>query len=270
MSFVKSYGTIDANERRLRTVLTQIGRPNHHFSAFYEDNSILIQFIVEEFIHSYQLTFQIKTLIQERFDSTERLNSLSLSLIQILGQLIGCLHHQERSSLSRWTRGSLTKFKEYCEQFSRNSSHQNKQHINLYMAAHQAWLIATYNLELINSLYTNPSIPDSKSILFLLSLKRALQNFQMRFNQISRYIPRILNEFWNNENVIYCLLRKKDLLAEIYGYDFLYKRFKWLKKTSDAIELLISRYQARGFEALLPSIQHLFESEEKDQIYEAR
>jgi hypothetical protein len=246
-------------------VLTKIGIPNHHFSAFYEDNSILIQFIVEEFIHSYQLTCQIKALIQERLDSTETLGSYSLSLIQILGQLVGCLHHQERSSLSRWTRGSLTKFKEYCEQFSRNSSHQNKQHVNLHMAAHQAWLMATYNLELLNSLYTNPYIPDSKSILFLLPLKRSLQNLQMRFNQISRYIPRVLNEFWNDENVIYCLLRRKDLLVEIYGQDFMYKRLKWPRKTSEMIGLLVSRYQARGFEALLPSIQRLLESSEENE-----
>jgi hypothetical protein len=33
--------------------------------------------------------------------------------------------------------------------------------------------------------------------------------------------------------------------------------------------LLINRYQARGFEALLPSIQHLFESEEIEPTYEA-
>lgn len=250
-------------------MLTQIGRPNHHFSAFYEDNSILIQFIIEEFIHSHQLSLQIKTLIQNQLDSTETLNSFSVSLIQILEQLVGGLYHQERSSLSRWTRGSLTKFKEYCEQFSRNSSYQNKQYMNLHMAAHQAWLMATYNLELLNSLYKNPYTPNSKSILFLVPLKRALQNLQMRFNQINRYIPRILNEFWNNENVIYCLLRKKEFLIEIYGYEFLHKRFKWPKKTSDLLELLIKRYQERGFETLLPAIQHLFEALEKERMYEA-
>lgn len=243
--------------------------PNPHFNAFYEDNSILIQFIVEEFIHSHQLTSQIKTLIQERLDSKETLNSLSLFLIQILRQLIGSLHDQEHSSLSRWTSGSLTKFKEYCEQFSRNSSHQNKQHLNLHMAAHQAWLMATSNLEILSSLHTKSYIQDTKSILFLHPLKRSLQNLQMRFNQISRTIPRILNEFLNNENVIYCLLRKRGLLAEIYGYDLLSKHLKWPKRTSDLIELLMSHYQARGFEALLPSIQHFFESEQKDQSYEA-
>jgi len=81
----------------------------------------------------------------------------------------------------------------------------------------------------------------------------------MRFNQMGRTIPRILNEYWNNENVIYCLLRKKDVLEEIYGSDF-YKRLKWPKKTSDLIELLLNRYQARGFEALLPLIHHLLVS----------
>jgi hypothetical protein len=250
-------------------VLTQIRGPDQHFSAFYEDNSILIQFVVEEFIQSYQLTSQIKTLIQERLDSTETLTPFSLSLIQILDQLVGCLHQQERSSLSRWTRGSLTKLKEYCEQFSHNSSHQNKQHVNLHMAVHQAWITALHNLQLLNSLYTNPYIPNSGAILCLLPLKRAFHSLQMRFNQISRYIPRILSDYRGNENVIFCLLRRKNLLTEIYGSDFLYKRFKWSIKTPEMSELLIKRYQARGFEALLPTIQHLFESEFKDNLYEA-
>ena len=54
-------------------MLTQIQGPNHHFNAFYEDNSILIQFIVEEFIQSHQLIFRMKALIQEHLDSVETL-----------------------------------------------------------------------------------------------------------------------------------------------------------------------------------------------------
>lgn len=240
---------------------TQIREPNHHFSAFYEDNAILIQFIVEEFIRSHQLALKIKSLIQEYLDSPQALNSLSLPLIQILNQLVGCLSQKERASFSRWTKGPLTKFKEYCEQFSRNSFHQNKQHVNLHMAAHQAWQMALYNLELLNSLYVNSSISISESLLFLLPLKRAFHHLQVRLHQISRYISHAMGAYWNNENVIVCLLRRKDLLTEIYGSDFLYKRFKWPMKAAELIELIINRYQSRGFGPLLPTIQHLFEPE---------
>ncbi len=241
-------------------MFTQIRRPDHHFSAFYEDNSLLIQFILEEFVQSYQLTSQMKILIQESLKSKEGLNSLASSLIQILGQLVGYLPQQERFPFSRWTKGSLTKFKEYCEQFSHNSSHQNKLHFNLHMASHQAWLTAIHNLELLNSLHISSYTPNSRTILFFHPLQRAFHSLQLRFTQISRYIPRVMHAYWNNENVILCLLRKKALLTEIYGSDFLYKRFKWPMKTSDLSQLLVQRYQARGFEALLSSIQHILES----------
>lgn len=243
-------------------MFTQFREPNHHFSAFYEDNSILIQFIVEEFIQSYHLIVQIKSLIQKRLDSNQTLDSLFDSIIPILGQLVGGFSQQERPPFSRWSRGPLTKFKEYCEQFSRNAAHQNKKHVNLHLAAHQTWLKALYNFELLNSLHINPYTPNTKSILFLLSLKRAFHSFQTRFDQISRLLPQVLNEYANNENVILCLFRKKDSLSEIYGRHFLYKRFKYPVKSSELMEFLIKRYQMRGFEALFPTIQHLFESKE--------
>jgi hypothetical protein len=250
-------------------VCTKNRGPGHHFSAFYEDNALLIQFVVNEFIQSYQLTLKIKLLVQEHLDSHPPSDALIFGLIQILGQLVGCPPQQERpSSISHWTKGPLTKFKEHCEQFSRNSLHQNKQHVDLHMAAHQAWLISLHTLELLNSLTLNPYVANPKTILFLSPLKRAFQHLQIRINQIIRYIPRIMNVYWNNENVLLCLLRKKELLTEIYGPDFLHKRFKWPLKTAELIQLLIERYQARGFDSLLPTIQQLLVS--KEILYDAR
>ena len=159
---------------------------------------------------------------------------------------MGSLPQQKRSPSSRWTGGSLTKFKEYCEQFSRNSSHQNKQHVNLHMTTHQAWLMAIDVFELLTSLYPNRWEKKSlSSPLFLLPLKRAFHGLQMRFNQISRHIPRIINAYRDNENVIFYLLNKRCSLSEIYGQDFLYKRFKFPVKASELIELLVNRYQER-------------------------
>jgi hypothetical protein len=239
-------------------VSKQIQGPDHHFSAFYEDNAILIQFMMEEFIQSYQLISQIQTLVQNQLDSIQKLSALSSSLIPILGQLVGCLSQQERPSFSRWTKGSLTKFKEYCEQFLHNSSHTHKQHLRLHMAAHQTWITAVHNLELLNSLYKITCKTESDSFTFLLLLKRAFHRLQRRFNQISRSILKVMRTYWDNENVIFCLLRKKDLLSEIYGYDFLHKHLKWSLKASQLVELLVKRYQARGFEDLIPTIKCFF------------
>lgn len=244
-------------------MLTQIRESNHHFAPFYQDNSILIQFVIEEFIHVYQLISKFNHLNQ--ISETE--NPLSNSLIPVLKDLIGGGDHEELSSSSHWARGSLTKLKEYCEQFSCNSSHQHKHSMHLHMAAHQTWLMAMHSFELLKSLHGNGCTHCFGNKLISHSLKRSIQRLLMRFNQLSRYILRALGDYGNNENVIYCLLRKKELLSEIYSEDFLYKCFKGTKKESHLIDMLLSRYQNRGFETLLPSIQTLCESELKE-LYE--
>lgn len=240
---------------------------DHHFSTFYEDNALLIQFIMVEFVHIYQLTFQIKALIQDRLDFISDSRTFLSSLTPILAQLVGYLPQQEQSSFSRWTKGSLTKFKEYCERFSYNSFHQNKQHVHLHMAAHQAWLTAIHNMELLNSLHTNSHKKNLDKTLFLIPLKRTFNTLHLRFNQVIRYIPRVIGAYWDDENVMLCLLRKQAQLTEIYGSDFLCKRFKWPIKRQELMPFLAQRYQNRGFEALIPTIQQVCNSEEK--IYDA-
>lgn len=241
-------------------MFTEISGPDQHFNAYYEDNSLLIQFIMAEFVRVHQLTSQLKTLTQEHLDSDQSSRTILHSLLQILGKLLGCFPQQKNSTFSGWTKGSLTKLREYSEQFSRNSSHQKRQHVNLHMATHQTWLAAIHYLELIRSLCINPYTQNSDTILLLLPLKRAFNSLQIRFNQVIRSFPRIMNEYWNNENVILCLLRKKALFVDIYGPHFLFKHFKWPVKTHDLIQLLIQRYQLRGFEALLPTIQQIVDS----------
>lgn len=243
-------------------MFTQIPIPSSDFSAYYEDNSILIQFMIVEFVHIYQNLFQVHTLIQEQLDSNHLSVTLFPSLIQLLEQLVGSPSQQEKSSFSRWTKGSLTKFKDYCEQFSRNSSHQNKQYVSLHMAAHQTWLVAVHNLELLNSLYMHASLKPIQQQMKTISFKRIFNHLHMRFNQVIKRFPRVITDYSNNENIILCLLRRKSQFVEIYGTDFLANRFKWSTKLKELVQLATQRYQARGFEAILSMIQQLHPVEE--------
>lgn len=243
-------------------MLTEIQASNRHFNTFYQDNSLLIQFITVEFLQIYHLTYQIKALIQDRLDSLANAETFISSLTEMLTRLVGYLPQQERSSLSHWTKGSLTKLKEYCEQFSHNSFHQNKEHIHLHMAAYQVWLAAIHHMELLNSLHINPYLPQSDVIVLMLPIKRAFNALELRFNQVIRSIPRVFSDYYDNENVVLFLLRKRSQLTEIYGVDFLYKRFKWQKKIKELILFVKQRYQARGFEGLLSTIQLMQDAED--------
>lgn len=236
------------------------------FNPFYHHNTLLIQLIVNEFIQTYRLNLQFNMLLQEQIDSDESLHSLSPSFTHLLGQLVGQLACNDRAPLSQWTHGPLTKFKEFCNQLSRNSSHQNKSHHQLYILAHQAWLAVVHNFELLKSLDTHTTVFAPPANLFSTPLKQTSYHLQMRLNQISRLLPRVVSAYWEDENVALFLLRKNELLKEIYGPNALYKRFKCPIKESTLITTLVNRYEIRGFEALLPTIHKLLES--KDHIHE--
>ena len=208
---------------RLRSVSTQIRTPDHHFRAYYEDNSLLIQFMIVEFVQTAQLTARLNTLIQEHFESKQSSPPNLSNLKQILEQLIRYHPHHEPSSYSRWTKGSLTKLKEYCELFSSNSSYQNKEHVRLHMSAHQALLNAIHAQELLNSLTINPYIPNSEDILNFLPISRTLSSFQNKINRLIGLFPRLMKPFLNNENVILCMLRLRQPFIDIYGSDFIDK-----------------------------------------------
>lgn len=242
---------------------TQIRGSNHHFAPFYHDNSILIQFVIEEFIQVHQFISKINTLNQNNLDPINETNSCFESLIPLFKELIDGRDHQDSSFSSRWTRGSLTKLKEYCEQFSHNSLNTHKQTVYLHMAAHQMWLMAVHSFELLNSLHPHDCARQSGRHVIVHSLKRSFHRLMMRFNQLSRHLSRAIRDYGNNENVIYYLLRRKEWLADIYGQDFLYQYFKGTKKGFHLIDVLLNRYQARGFETLLPSLSLL-----KEQLYE--
>lgn len=236
----------------------QIEGSNQHFNAYYQDNTLLIQFIVAEFIQAYQLTTQLKVLVQKHLDSIPTTNTAFPTLFQVLEQLVGGLFQQEGLSLSisSWYKGSLTKLKEYCDQFLRNSQDTHKQFIYFHTAVHRAWLSAVQNLEFLQSL--QPTYAQTqKSTFFHLSFKRSFETLQIHFNQVIQRLPRLLQVYWNNENIVLCLLRKKIHLSEIYGSDFLVSCFKWSVSFEQIFHSLTQHYQVRGFESLLPMIQQL-------------
>lgn len=234
--------------------------PNRYFNAYYEDNALLIQFIVVEFIQTYDLISQLETLSKDSLDSLQTTENVLSSLTLIFIQLVGSHTQQEGLSFTFWSKGCLSKLKEYCEQQSRNTHHQDEHHVTIHMAVHQAWLNALHNLELLNALHPT-EIKSAKSAFLLLSLKRHIKSLQTRFKQVVQAIPRLITNFWDNENVLLYLLREKPQLIKIFGSDFLYKKLKCPIKSKLYVDLLTQRYHARGFDSLPPKIQEALATE---------
>ena len=228
-----------------------------HFKAYYQDNFLLIQFIVVEFIQTYQLAHEVKQISYQfltiPYQSTQILENLS----QKVSELIGNLSPQEHFSFSPWIKSPLVQLKEHSEQFSRNTLNKHKSHVSFYLTVHQLWLATIHLAELIRYLQESLKDPQEKTP-YLFLIKRTFQTFNTRFNQMIRLLPRLIRAYTDNENVIYSLLRQRTQLEAIYGQPFISKLLKKPLAAEKLLQLLLMRYQARGYDKFL----HAFSLEE--------
>ena len=231
------------------------------FHAYHADNAILIQFIISEFVQITPLIHKIHAFFpQPRESSSTPTNHEVPLLVQSTRQLIGLLPHREHPSFPYGTTGPLTKLKSYCEQFARNSLHRHPSHLALHKAACQTWLAAIHGMELLNAWQVELRDVVNPSAIF--PLKRSFDKLKIRFNQLTRSLPRVIRDYRQNENVLLCLLRKKEALSDIYGSEFLYTHFKWPLQAQELAQWVIQRYRGRGFEALQSTILQLFENQD--------
>lgn len=221
-------------------VLTQTKKHNRQLTSYYANNSLLIQFILSEFIEVYQIAAQIQSLV----NSTQTDQALFRSLTQLLG--LGA--ESERYMVSRWTKGPLVKLHHYCRQFYENGNLEDRNHLVLYNYVHKTWLAALYNWELLHAYQKNKMPPSTLEMI-----QRSLKQLMSRIKQMAKHISRVMRSFAQDENVIYFLFRKRKPLDEIYGVDFIDKVFKMTP--TELLQLLLQRFTQRGFDHLIPSTQ---------------
>lgn len=231
-------------------MLTKIKTNNPHFNTYYQDNSLLIQFVILEFMSTFNFASHIQSITDQCFESEKSLEQFIPTLSDYFHKLLGTFSDHDRPG-STWTKGPLTKLRNFCCQFSKNRKEENN--LILYTSVHQTWISALHNLEILNA-----SMHSHSENINLLIIKRNLNYFFTRLNSISKHLPRVLTSFYDNENVMFFLFRKKDQLAEVYGPHFLKKLFKASVKQSthkqDTIQLLMQRYIKRGFGHMISTI----------------
>ncbi len=225
-------------------MLKQTQGPNQHFKAYYQDNSVLIQLVIAEFVHTHRLISNIKNFIDNNLLTPQQLDGSISPLFHSLNQLLGSQSNHEHAAISRWIKGPLTRMKEYCEQFSHNGE-SDKFHLNLHSAVYQTWLAAIHNMDLINTFRLCRTM--TKNLSFSSHVQRSLKRLLSRLNIVTKQIPRVANLYWNNENVAYFLMKRKRELIDIYGEEEVNKCFKSFAKQAILTPHLIRRYQERGF-----------------------
>jgi hypothetical protein len=234
-------------------VLIKVQETTRHFKAYYQDNSLLIQLMIIELFEIHQQVSFLKNW--ESFDneiSQENIDQLKKCIIAITGE------PEDRNCLPiiRWSKYPLPLLKDYCEHFFYNtiekkSSNQLK-FSNLIL---QVCSNTTHMLNLIRSCKNGQVLKEPIFLKIRSILKSTLDNLTLSKMQLLK----ILKTFKENENVIFFLLRKKDLLIKLYGSEEINKFFTSFINKNNLIQLLIKRFKSRGFHHLLPTIkQELF------------
>jgi len=216
-----------------------------HFRAYYHDNALLIQFVLTDFIKTALLAEQLKLLSIEYLESKDRLEEALDPLLLALNHLVGTLSEQEALTLSRWTKGPLTKLKEHCEHLYRNSPSQNVVIETLHSYVCKAWLHALHNLELINAMRIGLKPANIKLTL----VKQAFTQLHSALNSIAKLIPRVVEGYTENNYVLFYLYRSKDQLIRIYGASLVNKLLK-ISKNIDKKPDLLHSFREKGFDIL--------------------
>lgn len=238
--------------------VTHLKEPDQHFNAYYQDNSLLIQFILEEFIATQQLTHELLAHLDSSLNESLSMEVLRDLIKHYLYLLIGTSEKEQGLMVSRWTQGPLLRFKYYCEQFSQNTNYQNKDGLSLQHAIYEVWLQGIHILEFTRALHS-PLNSSQKQLP--VKIKRILSKLRISWKKVVRMIPKLLKIYRTNENVLFFIMRKKESLTTIYGSSFFRQLFKASPKKKDPVSHLIqSKYRMRGFEHLLSSI-HQFSTE---------
>lgn len=218
-------------------------KPCPHFNAFYCDNAILIQFILNEFIQTGLLSNQIYFLFEQHFHSEKDVTDFLTPLRNCFIELLAGDNFNEIRPM-----GALTKLKHYCFEFLLNANSQSKYESALYDRVCAAWLSGQRVLEALKTFQKNLIEEDKDQAL--LNLAKSISQFQNKLKQLPRQIPDILRTFHRNENVMFFVMQKEDQLKALYGSSLIPKIFKTSSYKEKIMTLIIKNYTNRGFEYL--------------------
>ena len=228
--------------------MEEIRKPDRHYNAYYEDNALLIQLMLLEFLATQQLADQICTLSDHCLKTNESIHPF-LSLLS--GQFAQLLGSVTETSCELNSQGCLTKLKNYSRQFSKNGTHKNKSILPLYKTIYKTWLSALKNAEIIDILQSPLTQITAPS---LAKMKQAMGYFHTLLSRISKDLPKIVRLFWENENVMFFIIKKKENFIAVYGSDFIKIFFKNSEKKQKIIRLISNNYTGRGFSHLVTSL----------------
>jgi hypothetical protein len=222
-----------------------------HFTPFFHNNGLVFQLIINEFLSAskemqkaLQLSENIKSYESKTPPLAQDLNELRISLSKLAGAKIENSYHLP------WSlhRGFLTKLREYSD-FLAQSMNEYSLGYRMYDHFHKAWLKCKQALDLLVIKRSEASVNSDL-------VCKNIENANKEIRRGARLIAQTIIHFKDNENVVYCLLRCQDRIADLFGKEFLKRLLCRMHppSLSKVKSFLKSRYLKRGFDHLIPII----------------
>lgn len=220
-----------------------------NFNPYYNDNTLLIQFILTELLIVLKLCEEIINVKNNAFTISSAFQEDARILLEKLQNLLSSQHSHLLTECS-WNVGPLARLKHYIEQFAINYLYQDNLSIALREDIQSAWHPLIQTCDLLSEFKDHPaSQQDIDS--FLKKLNRFFTQFHKKIKNISKNIPTLIKSFESNETVLFFLMRKENEIAEIYGLNFFAKWFKLsADKQSELFQQLKNKHEA-AFEHLV-------------------
>lgn len=212
-------------------------------NAYHRNSSLLLQFILFEFITAYAESQKLAELCHLKpsplpvaNEWNELPDTRQSQINAAFSKLVGVSTGQERLVVWHFEEGLLSKLKSYCLLFSQNERDEKE----LLGMQHYIDKATQHGLHAKTLLHSEEARPQ-----FLSALEKMNQSMQ----RFAKHIARVLTKFREDENILFFLLRYRIQLESVYSPRFVAKLlFRMYPKGLRELQQLIkTKYTKRGF-----------------------
>ncbi|MEC7839728.1 MAG: hypothetical protein VX777_06785 [Chlamydiota bacterium] len=234
-------------------------KKQHSNTSYHQNDSLLLQFVLSEFLLTYQETInlhtkykELSTAYAEKKSKSEKITTLR-QLIKITEKLTGASHNYMRIFSFHQDGGLLNKLNHYCSLFNRQSPNSLKEAHSIYSCVNASWLGC---IQLHDCVLALEELPLSRWKEPLEEISVLERKIFWEMSQIPKLLPKLIGEYSNNENVIFFIVRHHHDFEKLISESFVKNLLNDLYDdgVNEAKSFLLRRYRRRGFEQLIPII----------------
>ena len=227
----------------MESLVTLACAPAAHpiYCETHKNSSLLFQFILSEFIEAFDEIQTLNSLVRQVSPRRENVQ-------QLLQKLLGSFKGGIRYFPWNFADGLLHKLQTYCILLHENNEHYEKELIAIQHYLEKVRAACSSALDILNR--NMQEVPD---------LSTAIEKASLSMQRLSKLMARLMQQFREDENVLFFILRHKIHFDKLYGSRFVFKLLTRMypKGLEEMRQHLAKNYARRGFENVLDPVNLL-------------